>query len=57
MLVLHEEYEIVSQFFVMQTDWLMNQGWIGVRRAGGDGSLLFIHRHVSVLRELHVAAC
>ena len=38
MLTLRAEYENGSQFFVKQIDWLINQGWIGIRRTRGDGS-------------------
>ena len=38
MLTLRAEYENGSQFFVKQIDWLMAQGWRGVRRTRGDGS-------------------
>ncbi|KAM5538858.1 hypothetical protein V8D89_007580 [Ganoderma adspersum] len=41
MLVLREEYENGSQFFVKQIDWLMHQGWIGIRRARGDGDCFY----------------
>ena len=37
MLTLREEYENGSQGFVKQIDWLISQGWSGIRRARGDG--------------------
>ena len=37
MLSLREEYENGSQYFVKQIDWLMDKGWIGIRRTRGDG--------------------
>ena len=37
MLTLRAEYENGSQFFVKQIDWLMAQGWLGIRRTRGDG--------------------
>ncbi|KAJ2973708.1 hypothetical protein NUW54_g12016 [Trametes sanguinea] len=37
MTTLRAEYENGSQSFVKQIDWLMSQGWIGIRRTRGDG--------------------
>ena len=50
MLTLRAEYENGSQFFVKQIDWLIAQGWHGVRRTRGDGEHpLLPPRHASVL--------
>ncbi|OJT14251.1 Ubiquitin thioesterase otubain-like [Trametes pubescens] len=38
---LREEYENGSQTFVMQIDWLMKQGWVGIRRTRGDGDCFY----------------
>ncbi len=37
MLTLREEYVNGSQGFVKQIDYLISEGWIGVRRTRGDG--------------------
>ncbi|KAI0696410.1 peptidase C65 Otubain-domain-containing protein [Cerioporus squamosus] len=37
MLTLREEYVNGSQYFVKQIDYLIAQGWIGIRRTRGDG--------------------
>ncbi|KAI0370907.1 cysteine proteinase [Pilatotrama ljubarskyi] len=41
MTTLRAEYENGSQTFVKQIDWLMNQGWIGIRRTRGDGDCFY----------------
>ncbi|KAH9887088.1 cysteine proteinase [Cubamyces lactineus] len=41
MTTLRAEYENGSQTFVKQIDWLMNQGWIGLRRTRGDGDCFY----------------
>ncbi|KAI0830110.1 cysteine proteinase [Trametes gibbosa] len=38
---LRAEYENGSQIFVKQIDWLMNQGWAGIRRTRGDGDCFY----------------
>ena len=42
MLTLREEYENGSQYFVKQIDWLISQGWNGIRRTRGDGQCLVV---------------
>lgn len=37
MITIREEYENGSQGFVRQIDWLLSEGWIGIRRTRGDG--------------------
>ncbi|CDO70422.1 hypothetical protein BN946_scf184999.g63 [Trametes cinnabarina] len=41
MATLRAEYENGSQSFVKQIDWLMDQGWIGIRRTRGDGDCFY----------------
>ncbi|KAI0772483.1 cysteine proteinase [Trametes elegans] len=41
MTTLRAEYENGSQTFVKQIDWLMEQGWIGIRRTRGDGDCFY----------------
>ncbi|OSD03720.1 cysteine proteinase [Trametes coccinea BRFM310] len=41
MTTLRAEYENGSQSFVKQIDWLMGQGWIGIRRTRGDGDCFY----------------
>ncbi|KAI0744790.1 cysteine proteinase [Earliella scabrosa] len=41
MVTLREEYVNGSQGFVKQIDWLINQGWIGIRRTRGDGDCFY----------------
>ncbi|KAI0351661.1 cysteine proteinase [Trametes cingulata] len=41
MTTLRAEYENGSQMFVKQIDWLMEQGWIGIRRTRGDGDCFY----------------
>ncbi|KAI8972593.1 cysteine proteinase [Trametes punicea] len=41
MTTLRAEYENGSQSFVKQIDGLMSQGWIGIRRARGDGDCFY----------------
>ncbi|KAL6308845.1 cysteine proteinase [Sparassis latifolia] len=41
MLELRAEYEGGSQEFVQQIDWLVANGWKGVRRARGDGDCFY----------------
>jgi len=38
---LRAEYEGGSQLFVKQIDWLMANGWIGIRRTRGDGDCFY----------------
>ncbi|KAH9856300.1 cysteine proteinase [Lenzites betulinus] len=38
---LREEYENGSQVFVKQIDWLVRQGWAGIRRTRGDGDCFY----------------
>ena len=52
MLALRAEYENGSQFFVKQIDWLMAQGWVGVRRTRGDGQFSSHPRHLDVAAAL-----
>ncbi|KAI0752149.1 peptidase C65 Otubain-domain-containing protein [Fomes fomentarius] len=41
MITLREEYENGSQGFVRQIDWLLSEGWIGIRRTRGDGDCFY----------------
>ncbi|KAH9916247.1 cysteine proteinase, partial [Epithele typhae] len=41
MATLRAEYENGSQGFVKQIDWLMSQGWVGIRRTRGDGDCFY----------------
>ncbi|RDX43650.1 cysteine proteinase [Lentinus brumalis] len=41
MLTLREEYVNGSQGFVKQIDYLISEGWIGVRRTRGDGDCFY----------------
>ncbi|KAI0334138.1 cysteine proteinase [Cubamyces sp. BRFM 1775] len=41
MTILRAEYENGTQEFVEQIDWLMNRGWIGLRRTRGDGDCFY----------------
>ena len=43
MRVLREEYEHGNQTFVQQIDWLVEQGYLGIRRARGDGRPAITH--------------
>jgi len=41
MSVLRQEYENGNQVFIQQIDWLQSQGYIGLRRAKGDGDCFY----------------
>jgi len=41
MTVLREEYEQGNPVFIHQIDWLQTQGYLGVRRAKGDGDCFY----------------
>ena len=36
---LRSEYENGNPVFVQQIDWLVEQGFVGIRRARGDGEI------------------
>ncbi|KAL4247706.1 Papain-like cysteine peptidase superfamily protein [Abortiporus biennis] len=41
MTVLRTEYENGNQVFVKQIDWLIDRGWVGIRRTRGDGDCFY----------------
>ncbi|KAJ3557485.1 hypothetical protein NM688_g1448 [Phlebia brevispora] len=41
MAALREEYENGNEIFVKQIDWLVEQGYIGIRRTRGDGDCFY----------------
>lgn len=45
MAALRAEYEGGSEAFVSQIDWLTSRGYIGVRRARGDGDCFYRCQH------------
>lgn len=40
--VLRAEYENGNQVFVQQIDWLVNNGYKGIRRTRGDGTFILL---------------
>jgi ubiquitin thioesterase protein OTUB1 len=39
--VLRKEYESGNQVFIQQINWLIQEGYLGIRRTRGDGKRIF----------------